>query len=121
MKDKQTTRSLLVSVDVDDGFAFYTVSGVIKDSLNNPLEGIYVSDRPLSGAESVNLTSTFRYAYTDSNGFYALTNLAPNPTNITVNRYPLSFSGFPKPASRSAQTVQTAILRLDWRLRTPSP
>lgn len=103
MKDKQTTRSLLVNVDVDDGFAFYTVSGVIKDSLNNPLEGIYVSDRPLSGAESVNLTSTFRYAYTDSNGFYALTNLAPNPTNITVNRYPLSFSpDFPNPLSISA-------------------
>ena len=103
MKDKQTTRSLLVSVDVDDNFAFYTVSGVIKDSLNNPMEGIYVSDRPLSGAESVNLTSTFRYAYTDSNGFYALTNLAPNPTNITVNRYPLSFSpDFPNPLSISA-------------------
>ena len=103
MKDKQTTRSLLVSVGVDDNFLFYTVSGLVKDSLGNPMEGVYMSDRPLTNNTVESLTSTFRYAYTDSNGFYALTNLPPLPTTLAVNLYPTDFSpDFPNPLTVGA-------------------
>lgn len=54
-------------------FAQFTLSGVIKDTLNNPIYGAVVK-----------IENTYQGAYTDPDGRYAITNLKGGSYNITV-------------------------------------
>lgn len=91
MKGRQTTRSLLVTV----GFTSnqFTISGTVRDNLNNPVEGVYVTNRALVAGPGQTSPATFRSARTDSNGFYVLSNMAQG-SNVTIvaNEYPRQFS-----------------------------
>lgn len=90
MKGKRTTRAILVSVGIDN--SVFTVSGVVKDSSGNPIEGVLMTNSPLTSSPNKTGTAAYRYAYTDSNGAYTITNLPSGTTTIYASLYPLAIS-----------------------------
>jgi|GEM_PF-1015239 len=97
MKGMQTTRSMLVTVGSANG---YTVSGTVRDTNGDPVEGVYVTDQALTIYAVYNTAAPYSvpapfpssYCYTDSNGNYTLTNLASGGVyHITATRYPYVF------------------------------
>lgn len=105
MKGKRTTRSVVVRAGTP--ISIYNVSGTITGPDGLPLEGVYVASHPMSVTTSHTSSSTFKGTWTDSNGSYTLTNLAPGSYSITPNLYPLTFatSGFSNPVSVSSAHV----------------
>jgi hypothetical protein len=91
MKGKRISKGLLVTVGggVADQFK---VSGTVRDALGDPIEGVYMTNRALVSGTSQANPNAFRYAYTDSNGNYTLTNLPTGSTTIFANLYPLALS-----------------------------
>lgn len=90
MKGKRTTRAMLVSVGVDN--SVFTVSGLVKDSVGDPIEGVLMTNSPLTSAPGKTGTAGYRYAYTDSSGAYTITNLPSGTTTIYASLYPLAIS-----------------------------
>lgn len=90
MKGKRTTRALLVSVGIDT--SVFTVSGLVKDSSGNPIEGVLMTNSPLTSSPSKANVANYRYAYTDSSGAYTITNLPTGTTTIYASLYPLAIS-----------------------------
>ncbi|MCX6854785.1 MAG: PKD domain-containing protein, partial [Verrucomicrobia bacterium] len=100
MKGGRTTRALLITVGAETEPLFdYTVSGRVLDNslpTPKPVEGVYITNRTLTVGSSQSGATSFRSTYTDSDGFYRLTNLPPNAgssqTTIIVNKWPQTFS-----------------------------
>lgn len=95
MKGGRTTRSAVITVGLATGTSF-NVSGRVRDGLGNPVEGVMMTNRALVLTDNQPNAKTFHYAFTDSNGYYMLTNLPGGPasgtTSILANSYPLSFA-----------------------------
>ncbi len=96
MKGKRTTRGILITVGT--GGTNFTISGTITDALDAPIEGLYVANRALIAATAQPNVAAFRYAITDSNGLYTLTNVPTGNITIIPHMPPFAFSpNFPNP------------------------
>lgn len=100
MKGGRTTRSMLIIVGAEQGLDFnYTVSGRILDNslpTPKPVEGVYISSRPLTNGSAQSGSGAFRSTYTDSDGYYNLTELISfnNTTQATIiaSKWPQTYS-----------------------------
>ena len=91
MKGMRTTRSIIVTV----GFPLnneYTISGTVRDAGGNPMEGVLVANRAPTNADTQAGAAAFKYAYTDSDGNYVLTNMPAVNTSVLAYHYPDTFS-----------------------------
>jgi N-acetylneuraminic acid mutarotase len=101
-KGGKTIRGLLVTVgSIPSGS--YTVSGRVLDASNQPMAGVYIANRVLTSTPAQGNVQNFRYAITDSNGAYTLTNLPAGSLTFTPHLPPLTFApNFPVPLNVQA-------------------
>jgi hypothetical protein len=89
MKGRRITRGLTITVGSPSTF---TVTGTVTGPSGQPLEGVYVgSHAPSNNTSHPNIT-TFRGAWTDSDGNYLIAGLSARTYDITPNLYPYGFS-----------------------------
>lgn len=89
MKGRRITRGLTITVGSPSTF---TVAGTVTGPSGQPLEGVYVASHAPSNNTSHPSSSSFRGAWTDSDGNYLIAGLGAGTYDITPNLYPYVFS-----------------------------
>jgi PKD repeat protein len=96
MKGGLSRKTIVITVGTPSVF---TASGIVKDTLNNPVVGVRVHNG-LTGA-------SYRGVYTNSDGTYTIPNLASGSYTFSaaITGYTLAISGFTNPVTVSANVT----------------